>query len=638
MILLEGQTLNQRNWFRPESFQLQLGERDSNATITVGPDVPEITVGAWMMDDTEPGKGIVWRVKGVDTNFREETRTISLEHVIQTLKDTVMFGEVSTSQLGGGSAKKAVQYILGKQSIWTLGDFEYDLSAPFEFNSDTLLDALEEISSALADNVWEYDLTALPFKLHIRQQNNEVKCEMRGGRNISSIQKSIDKSRMYTRLYPIGKDNLHISGNYIEQNTDLYGVICKVETDQAYDTNAKLRKWAEDRLRRHCEPTVTITISGLELSQETGESLDHLLIGTVCRVPVPELGVLMAEKITRLQWKDKIKDPRDVTVTLANNREDVATIFKNEAKTAAKSGRTGAKVSGSTKGLIEDTAKGLYTHIDQTAEHIRLEAADTKKELQAAIEINADKISMVVEGTGNNKHIKAASIVASINDAGSEVVISASHIALEGNVDLNSVMSVTGNYIRMKKPVVVDNNYLQCSELRLRSGSSGVTLSESNMEHVIVSASVSGNVLTLTPMRGEPINFSKATTLTGAWNGSLTAGKSYKVEARQAGSSTPVATHFSPALDGYYTGSRRDDGSRHYLPVTVYDEKGTDLYRDEVDVTSVWNAGASSVPSYSQSAVLTFVRFDDDYEEYIYRSEDLITRESAGATKTVHYN
>ena len=72
--------------------------------------------------------------------------------------------------------------------------------------------------------------------------------------------------------------------------------------------------------------------------------------------------------------------------------------------------------------------------------------------------------------------------------------------------------------------------------------------------------------------------------------------------------------------------------------MTVYDEKSNDLFRDDVDVTSVYQAGASSVPSYSHSAVLTFVRFDDDYEEYIYRSEDLITRESAGAAKTVHYN
>ena len=55
MILLQGQTLQQKNWFRPESMQLQLGERDSSATITVGPEAPEIAIGDWMRDDTEPG-------------------------------------------------------------------------------------------------------------------------------------------------------------------------------------------------------------------------------------------------------------------------------------------------------------------------------------------------------------------------------------------------------------------------------------------------------------------------------------------------------------------------------------------------------------------------------------------------------
>ena len=611
MILLDGHTLNQRNRFTPESFQLQIEERDSSATITVGPDAPEIAVGDWMKDDTEPGKGIVWRVRSIEHAYRDNTRTINLEHVIKTLQDTVIFGEVSTSKLGGGSAKKAVEYILGQQDIWVLGDFEYDLTAPFEFNSDTLLEALEEISSALADNVWEYDLTALPFKLHIRQQDQAVKCEMRGGRNLSTIQKTIDRSRMYTRIYPIGRDDLHIDGSYIEQNTDLYGVISKVETDQAYSKKAQLRRWAEDRLRRHCEPTVTITITGLELSQETGEPLDKLTIGTVCRVPVPELGVVMAEKITRLQWRDKIQDPQNVSVTLANNREDVVTIFKRRASTAEKAGRSGASAGGATRKHIDEADQEIYTSITRTAEEIRLEAVNNKKELQAAIDVQADRISLVVEGTGNNKHIKAASIVASINDAGSEVVISASHIQLAGNVNLNNCMTASGIGVNFLKSV----NMTGSNGISIGAGGyislGAYSIHLDTLQGMIKSAKAEGNVLTLTPFYGSDITFSKATTLSGKWSGgtyTVTAkqnsetvgtntaqikqltqngnvsvigkyvGQNVHVYATENGGSNSVSTGFSQeiwidASDVYEDGKR--DGAGAYTLFGYFDKYGT---------------------------------------------------------------
>ena len=631
MILLQGQTLVQKNWFTPESFQLQLGERDSSATITVGPGAPEISVGDWMRDDTEPGWGVVWRVKSVNTDYRENTRTIGLEHVLQTLKDTVIFGEVDTGTLGGGDARAAAQYVLGRQSIWTLGAFEYSKSAPFEFNSDSILDALEEISSTLPDCVWDYDLSALPFKLNIRQPNPAVSCEMRGGRNLSTIQKSIDKSRMYTRIYPIGRDNLHISGDYIQQNQDLYGVISKVETDQAYDTEAQLRQWATDRLRRHCEPTVTITINGLELSQATGEPLDKLIIGTVCRVPVPELGVVMQEKITRLQWKDKIKDPQDVTVTLANNREDVATIFKNEASTAAKSGRSGARVAGKAKGLVEDTARGLYTHINQTAEKIELEAADTKRELRAAIKIEADRIGLVVEGTGENAKIKPASIVASINDAGSSVVISADHISLDGKTTISQLL--TGK-AHISKLMVND------LQVQAQGGMGYLPVTS-----CINTATVSNNELKLYRMNGELVaTFSKATSLSGRWSGGM-----YTVTAKQG--TKEVGTNRATIRQLSQSGGVGKINKYVGQTVSVYaTENGGSNYvytgfQQEIwiDASSVWQDGRDSAPSYSSSCRITCTGSSSSgpYTTYTYTatvnaSQDAPTR-TVGQTVTVHW-
>ena len=76
-----------RDRFRAEKFAMNLGERDSTATITIGPEAPEIYLGDILRDEGEPGRGIYWRVTKVDTDYNTNTRTISCSHAISLLKD-----------------------------------------------------------------------------------------------------------------------------------------------------------------------------------------------------------------------------------------------------------------------------------------------------------------------------------------------------------------------------------------------------------------------------------------------------------------------------------------------------------------------------------------------------------------------
>ena len=530
MVLLVGQSLTPAARFDPESFQLTLGERDSSATITVGPEVPEIGIGSWLQDDTDPGRGIVWRVKSISTDYSTETRTISLEHIVQILKDFVISGTIGSSE-SSMSALQAAQAVMGVQGIWTLGAFEYDLRAPYEFNGDSVYDALESISGTLADSRWEYDLSALPFRLHILQPASDIRSEMRAGRNMSTITRSVDRSRMYTRIYPVGANDMRLSGGgYIEQNTEIYGLVCKVETNQGCASEGQLRMWAEDRLRRHCEPAVSITVKGLDLSRETGEPLDQLTVGRLCRVPMPELGTVITEKITRVQWRDKVQDPEDVTVTLANNRPDVATLFRSERATTEKSTRTGARVGGKNQKKNEEDIGKCYIHITEASDLWSVKLGNTEKELSAKISVQADRIGLIVQGEGKNAKIRPAQIVSSINESGSDILISASKVQLEGNVSLNSIFSVNGSAIVAKKPIwlgaagrgpVISSSGINTPLLGLMSGGQGVTLKASDVEKMVISAATSadGKTLILKTKDYKTINFSKATTLEGKWSG-----------------------------------------------------------------------------------------------------------------------
>lgn len=377
MILLTAHSLTPRGRFEVETCGLTLEERNSQIQFTMPVGETDISTGDWIMDDIDPGAGLVYRIRTVETNYQTRTVSCTAEHIIKVLGDTAIFGEVKPSDMGGTetsvSALNAIKNAINRQSDWVLNEqgFGYgSVSAGYTFNGDSVYEAIETVCTTLEDCWWSYDVSVYPFVLTIAHKATAATCEMRGGRNISSIRRTVDRSRMYTRIYPIGKENLHITGDCLSKNTNIYGVICKVETDQSIESEDHLRMWAQGRLNRHCEPSVNISINGLELSQETGEPLDHLTVGTVCRVPLPEFGTTLNETITKLQWRDKIKEPENVSVTLANEMEDVASIIRQEQASGSgltgRGGRAGAKKAGEDHAWFVDTDD----HVSMVAEAI----------------------------------------------------------------------------------------------------------------------------------------------------------------------------------------------------------------------------------------------------------------------------
>ena len=400
--VLNEHSLDTRALLYPESMGLNLSERDSTANPTVDRDAPQLQMGDWVQDMDEPGAGIVWRVRTADTQYNTETITYTLEHMINSLADRILPDEVKASDMGGSgdycTAKQAAQYILGKQSDWVLGDFEYNVSNPYRFSGETLKAALETVSNSLEDPVWEYDFTVYPFRLHIRQLSDAVDSELRADRNLTTLKYTIDRTRMYTRFYPVGKNNLKPAGKYVSKNEATYGRVDKTETDQSKDTEAKLIAWANERLKRHAEPLVTVTISGLDLSESTGESLDKVKISRYkCRVPLPAYSTTIVEKVTKLSWRDKIKDKESVTVTLANALADIQSIIKEEKSKGGGGSRTAAELNYGIETTIGNVESGLYTRITQTAYEIRQEAHDESRSLRSIISQTAESIRLMVE-------------------------------------------------------------------------------------------------------------------------------------------------------------------------------------------------------------------------------------------------
>lgn len=577
MILLSGHSLTMARKVDVETQALVLKERQSTSSFTTA-DMTGITINSWLQDETAPGSGIVWRVRSIQQAFTINTPTVQLEHAINTLRDRILFGEITPETISGGStctAKAAIKYILNQQSDWVLNEttFAYNnVSNPYKFDGDSLYDALEMVTKTLQDAWWSYDFSTYPFKLNITQKQSGVACELREGRNINTISKTIDRSGMYTRFYPIGRDDLHISGNYVSRNESTYGIISKVEVDSSLETTAELTAWANERLDKHAQPVVTVTVDGMDLAGATGESLDTLTLGRLCRIPLPEFSTTIEERIIELNYRDKKKQPEVVRITLGNQRDDITHIIANEIKSGG--GQSGAgRGGGGGRGGVRQ-AKEDHAWFEDTDEHVAMVAEgiagvdaygnpnwtrlsqlivdgagihgdvtsllDGELYHQANIEMNESKISLVVGRYNNQNYIKAAEIVTAINDTDEGVVhISADHVymgtvgnerpidvVIDGKLtttDLASQIAILSS-VRINTlniTTLVDTPKITGTEALIDDVKCDyLSLSGSSLfDDCIIDASVSGNVLTLTRASGtNPITFSKATTQSGAWS------------------------------------------------------------------------------------------------------------------------
>lgn len=364
--------------FLPERFQLNLTERTSTATITIGPDAPELDVSVLLQDDSGPQAGIVWRIKSISTDYTTKTRTVNCEHAINSLRDFIAFGEITPAEITGNPKATTctnldvLRYIMTKQYPdqgiggetpvpWRFGSVVGLYSGAYSFNGDDLFSIAESVSSTMHNPWWTYDFSQRPYVFSIVEAPENLSCELRLDRNMKSLQVTEDRSRMYTRIWPIGRNDLHLSEQYLGKNMSDYGIIDHTETNDNITTEADLRAWAQERLNNNCEPQLTISVNALDLSGITGEELDRIKLGCRCNVVLPEYGKTFSQRVVSLRWNDTVSDPENVQITLANVKEDVAAIISRQTKKTSSGGRSSATTT--SKSLKDVTLTGPVNNV-----------------------------------------------------------------------------------------------------------------------------------------------------------------------------------------------------------------------------------------------------------------------------------
>lgn len=407
IVLLAGHTLAARAVLQVAKAGLKLPDDAlATASFTLAPGAARVETGDWLRIATPQGKRMVMMVTAAswDTDGGE-AQSIECEHVFAILRDSLC-GKINEEQadMAAPDALRAL-FACQKEPLWQLGTCEYADALPWSFKGCSVYDNLQTVTDCLDDPRWELDTDALPFTAHLVRHSDAPMCEMRMARNLSAVRVRRERAGMFTRLYPLGMDEMTIEAvndglPYIEKNADKHGIIEKTLTAPAIDNPRVLLAWAQAQLDKACAPTVSITLTGRELSQRTGVALDRLTVGTVCRAAIR--GGPISARIVQLEWKNAEAEPEAVTVTLSSKRRTMQSVAR---RLQAEIGETRRGGGGSGAKQKTENEK-LWTSITQTEEKITQEAyrlderIDGQMENIARLTVTADEIEGVVAKHG----------------------------------------------------------------------------------------------------------------------------------------------------------------------------------------------------------------------------------------------
>lgn len=213
------------------------------------------------------------------------------------------------------------------------------------------------------------------------------------------------------------------------------------------------------------------------------------------------------------------------------------------------------------KETVNGVKDALTGTIEQTARSLTSTYENKITQVRSQIKQEADRISLVVEGTGANAKIKPAAIVASINNGQSNVLISADRIKLDGTTTIADVMTVNTGGTQFKKSIAItpgSNFYLGY----------GYALNADTIASMVKTVETISNGIRLRRFDGSYVDFSRAVSrATWSWvNGSARV------------SLQPQNQNFSsPAVDNYTTQGNPSYSSTTKLVsqnVVIVDEDG----------------------------------------------------------------
>ena len=263
---------------------------------------------------------------------------VECEHVIATLIDEIMFGNVIYGNLGIYT-NQVINFVLSKQKVkhWKLGVCEFSRQFEYLWEYENLASALFSIPKPISESyIWEFDTDKYPWTLNLRRLkvDDPPVAMIMAGKNQLKLTRSSDPKQLFTRIYPLGygegvnqlgiKD---VNNNvpYLQASkefTDKYGIIERVWIDRRYENPQSLKDAAQTMLDEFKDILYEYDVNYAQL--DTREVIE---IGDKIRIITPD----GARDDFVVGIKADYQNLDHTVLTLANKSRSIATTIADMA-------------------------------------------------------------------------------------------------------------------------------------------------------------------------------------------------------------------------------------------------------------------------------------------------------------------
>ena len=465
--------LKERGKLAPVSLSVELNiDPLSTADMKLPHGALEVASGDFVEVYTPYGSAGIFRAWRTDRDIGSG-QSISMRHGIVTLADDLIpEGDAVTAPV-----REIFQALFSFQTTtrWVLGDCDVPDSVTLELKKgwQTLLSSFTSLTSQLPDGyAWEFDQSSTPWVAHLRAIPAEEECELRLNRNAKGVTISMDRDEQCTRLYAFG---VNASGEsfgldeiigtpYLDaEGVEPGNIISKAFRDDEIRTPQALLEAAQKYIDRHKNPEVSISVEAVDVYAATGLTFDRFHLGKMCRVPMPDYGITVNEKVVSIRWPDLIADPCNVRAYLSSRLRDatdeIAGLIQSVSNTSSALDEVVIEVEGASIRLSE-AEKSIIAQ----AETIRLQGVkvdDNGNRIDTAyIEIDGVKDSIEAQAetiTAQAKTIaaKADLVLLDAYVKANELEASILYVATSGRINnliantltaTSSVVAETGRF------------------------------------------------------------------------------------------------------------------------------------------------------------------------------------------------
>lgn len=555
---------------------------------------------------TPLGSAGFFRVRSPEDAYGEDMTSVELEHAITEVGDYLVKAKYDEMMAANTAMQTVFSHYGGGRwqlgSVAALGSGQIALSA----NYDRVLDAMLAILEQKPECYLAFNFSTTPWTVSIATKDTTVSAEGRLSRNVDSAKIIYDDTELCTRVYYehetttdstaginlngvptfdvntnysagtivlysnklYSLPNGHTAGEtwanttsvlqnniptsewaYLDADTiGTYGLIeRRVSTGSDY-TEGEAQKVAQEYLRTHKKPKVTVRVQAEELANTTGEPWDTFTIGKLLRLALVDYNVTVCENITGQSWNDVYNEPESMEVVLGDE-EDTAIKFLHDVDSKGGSGGGGG---GGRK--QDDQWKEYRTIFEQDDYHFGLYAQrlNTAEEIlqQAGLYIDANGVLIFAEDNenmlGSKLKVEAGRITAiATRMANAEDILSQAGLEIDATTGvliyhtdnanmLGAKMAVQAGKIEMVVGTTDQGgNYIKAASITLAINNAGssaminadkIYLLGETIANTITADYINGKIATIPTLTGIAASFSGNVSCSGLFAGQVYVG------------------------------------------------------------------------------------------------------------------